>query len=111
MLAPSVALAQTRVQEEIVLTTSPVQFASFVIGDEVQSPAVQLGQSIYVPYVDKGGLSEPSCVKFYLLSAGDPVPDDSDQFLGVVVGQGNQRRYLWKGPIQPEASCIGTVLN
>lgn len=103
--------AQSRIQREKVLTTAPEQLVSLAWNDVLQSPAVQIGQQIFVGYIDLGMGDTGECVKVYVLEAGDPIPDEAESFLGVVVGQGNQRSYLWRGPVQPQGSCIGATPN
>jgi len=47
------------------------------------------------------------CFQFYFLQANDPIPDDAQEFVSVVVGAGNSRGYLWRGPALHPGPCIG----
>lgn len=107
-LAALPAFAQTYVQKELELQAIPEQRLIVWSASSYHSPAVRLGNTIYVGYVEE--LNSPGyeqCLIFFLLDSEDEVPAQAETFMGVVVGSGNVRGYLWRSAFLTPTECSG----
>lgn len=106
---PSPTAAQSRTQGEFVL--QPVFEQRFIVqyGTQFLAPAVRIGNAIYVGYLSDPNPTFDQCDVVWYVQAEGAIPDDAVYFLGVVVGSGNQRGYLWtREPLSPK-ECPGWV--
>lgn len=106
LIAAASLSAQSRIQHELLLTTQAEQKVLVHYDDLFMSPAVQVGNVIVVGYMAQPTPGPDQCAIFYL-RADDPIPDQVETFMGVVVGAGVNRGYLWMEPLRPPTDCPG----
>lgn len=107
---PDSLFAQTRVQKILTLSLDSEQKFLVIYGDQFLAPAVRIGNQIMLGYASEAGSTQsPQCITFHYVENEEAIPDSVEEFMGVVVGSGNQIGFLWREPFTGPDDCPGWV--